>query len=456
MYAMAAIPNAGSASDLADVFRSTDGGHNWSALSAASKRYSNRNNESSSVGALLNGQGWYNHLTIVSPTTPSTVFFGGALLLARSTDSGSTYRQVSNWLAQFSLPYVHADFHAGAFDSLGNLYVGTDGGIFKSTDNGNTWSAALNVGITSHLVYTVGSSLANSSAVIGGFQDNGTRVRSGTSTIYDQRVGGDGFGSNVHRTNGSLMLGSLYYARIQKSSNGGTSLAQSCSGITECGNSASAPFNTGIVAWDGSSTGDTVYTWSNTKVYRSTNYGGSWTALGTSGLPTSGFNIRGFGVAFTDANTVGLVANGGRVFTSSNGGSNWTQAAAPPNNGLSLSSIWFDTVSPSTVYVASVAPDATKSHLWKSIDSGVSWTSIDGGGFPFGIPVNRVRTDPGANQTLYASTHLGVYRSTDAGGTWARFGAGLPLVNVTDFYISPTSSLARISTYGRGFWELVP
>ena len=456
MYAMAAIPNATSTADLSDMFKSLDGGASWTALAIGNKRYSNRNAESSNVNRILNGQGWYNHLTIVHPTDPNTVFFGGALLLAKTTNAGSTFSQVSNWLAQFSLPYVHADFHAGAFDSLGNFYVGTDGGIFKSTNNGTTWSAALNVGITSHLIYSVGSSLANTSAVVGGFQDNGTRVRSGSSTIYDQRIGGDGFGSNVNKANASLMLGSLYYAQVRKSTNGGTSWASSCSGITECGNSSTAPFNTGIVAWAGSATGDTVYTWSNTKAYRSTNFGGSWTALGVTGLPTTNLFLRGFGVAFSNSNTMALLANSGRVFFSTNGGTNWTQAATPPNNGLSMSSVWFDTITPSTAYVASVAPDATKNHLWKTTDLGLTWTAIDGAGFPFGVPVNKIVADPLANQTLFASTHLGVYRSTDAGATWARYGSGLPLVNVTDFYISPSSTLARISTFGRGFWDLIP
>ncbi|HKI02540.1 MAG TPA: hypothetical protein VKK31_11200 [Thermoanaerobaculia bacterium] len=456
MYAMAAVPNATSAADLADIFKSLDGGHTWTALGAASKRYSNRNRESANVNALLNGQGWYNHLTIVHPTNPNIVYFGGALLLAKTTDGGSTFSQISNWLAQFSLPYVHADFHGGTFDSLGNFYVGTDGGIFKSTDSGTTWSAALNVGITSHLIYSVGSTLASASAVVGGFQDNGTRVRSAATTIYDQRIGGDGFGSAIHRTNSSLVLGSLYYDRVMKSTNGGTSFSTACTGITECGNSASAPFNTGIVTWDGSATGDTVFTWSNVKVYRSTNFAGSWTALGTTGLPTTAFNIRGFGVAFSNQNTMGLVANSGRVYISTNGGTSWTLATTPTNNGLSLSSIWFDEVNPSLIYVASVAPDSTKNHLWKSSDLGANWITIDGNGFPFGIPVNKVRTDPGNNQTLYASTHLGAYRSVDAGANWVRFGTGLPLVNVTDFYISSSSTLARVSTFGRGFWELLP
>jgi len=456
MYAMAAIPNATTTADLADMFKSLDGGLSWTALAVTGKRYSNRNRESANVNALLNGQGWYDQLTLVHPTDPNTVYFGGALLLAKTANGGSTFSQISNWLAQFSLPYIHADFHAGTFDSLGNMYVGTDGGIFKSTDNGTTWSAALNVGITSHLIYSVGSSLANSAAVIGGFQDNGTRVRSGSTTIYDQRIGGDGFGSNINKANASVMLGSLYYAQVRKSTNGGTSWASSCSGITECGNSSTAPFNTGIVAWAGSATGDTVFTWSNTKAYRSTNFGGSWTALGVTGLPTSNLFLRGFGVAFSNANTMGLLANSGRVFFSTNGGTSWTQAASPPNNGLSMSSVWFDTITPSTAYVASVAPDATKNHLWKTTDLGATWTTIDGSGFPFGVPVNKIVADPLANQTLFASTHLGVYRSTDAGATWARYGTGLPLVNVTDFYISPNSTLARVSTFGRGFWDLLP
>ena len=76
--------------------------------------------------------------------------------------------------------------------------------------------------------------------------------------------------------------------------------------------------------------------------------------------------------------------------------------------------------------------------------------------FPAGVPVNVVKTDPANPSIVYAGTHLGVYRSTDGGATWVRFGAGMPLVEVTDLYISPDSTLMRAATFGRGFWELVP
>ena len=106
--------------------------------------------------------------------------------------------------------------------------------------------------------------------------------------------------------------------------------------------------------------------------------------------------------------------------------------------------------------MASVAPAATRSHLWKSVNGGASFTAIDGGGLPAGVPINAIKNDPTDPSHLFAGTHLGIYESLDGGVNWARFGSGLPLVNVYDFYISPDGSLMRIATYGRGIWQLAP
>jgi hypothetical protein len=166
------------------------------------------------------------------------------------------------------------------------------------------------------------------------------------------------------------------------------------------------------VPYEGDATGNTVYTHVNLKVYKSTNYAGTWTALGTTGLPTTGFVIRNVGVAPSNNNYVGIAGSGGKVFFTTNGGTSWTQAATPANSNLSMNSIAFDRANPSIVYLSSVAPTATHNHLWRSTNLGATWTAIDSGGFPFGVPVNAVTTDPGVNTTLFAATHLGVYRST--------------------------------------------
>jgi PKD repeat protein len=461
MYAMAAVPNP-TGNDLANLFKSTDGGGSWTGIGKTGstyKSYANTNSESSNLATLLGGQGFYNHAVVVDNTNANIAYFGGQLLLAKTTDGGSTFRQTSNWLAQFSLPYVHADFHAAHIAANGNLYVGTDGGIFRSTDAGATFSNSLNIGIASHLVYQVGSSLANRNAVIIGLQDNGTRVRESNTSVFNQEIGGDGFGCNVNRANANQMLGSLYYNRIYKSTNAGLTFTSACSGITECNNPSTGVFITRIAQYAGDTTGNTVFTFSKSRVYRSTNYAGSWTGLGTTGMLASGALIRNLGVAPTNSNVIGIVTSGGGVSITTNGGTSWSQVGTTnlANNGSSLSYIAFDPASTSIVYVASVAPDATKGHLWKSTNGGTTWTQIDGApGFPTGIPVNSIQPDPTNGQYLYAGTHLGVYRSTDGGATWARFGSGLPLVNVTDLYIAPDASLVRAATFGRSVWELIP
>ncbi|MFM7783140.1 MAG: WD40/YVTN/BNR-like repeat-containing protein, partial [Gammaproteobacteria bacterium] len=132
VYALAATPLATTSTDLADVFKSTNGGTSFTALSANTKRYANANAESRNYNEILRGQGWYNHMIIVSPTNSNTVYTGGALLTARTTDGFSKVTQISNWLAQYTLGYLHADMHAAAF-SGSTLYVGSDGGIFRST-----------------------------------------------------------------------------------------------------------------------------------------------------------------------------------------------------------------------------------------------------------------------------------------------------------------------------------
>src|SRR5262249_45356089 len=150
----------------------------------------------------------------------------------------------------------------------------------------------------------------------------------------------------------------------------------------------------------GTTTGNEIFTFSNFKVYKSTNYAGSWKSTTTA--PISSGVIRNIGVAASNINIIGVVASGGRVLLSNNGGVSWITVAANaspdpmalPNSNLSLSWIHFDVSDPNTIYVASVAADATKNHLWKSTNFGATWTTIDSNnGMPAGAPVNTIKSD---------------------------------------------------------------
>ncbi len=507
MYAMAAETNGGTA-DLANIFRSTDGGANWAAIATdATGAYLQYTNPvagqaaHSSIERLLGGQGFYNHMILIDPNDANTVYFGGQLQMVRARPVNNVFQftRMTDWLAQFGLPYVHADFHAGHFARNPNqsptnpnddwfLYAGTDGGIFRSNDGGTTFTHALNEGLSTHKVYNVCSSPNNAARVLAGLQDNGTRLRvldaagNGTS-VFNQVIGGDGFGCDVNRANANQMIGSVQYLSPRRSTDGGATFALSCTGITECGDDAAAPFRTIITPWRGDATGNTLYTYSHARVYRTTNYGTGWAALGSTGLPAatdaSGNRtlfIRGVaaartsGAAVNDDSVIGVITNGGGIFLTTSRGAQtvvggatvngWARAGALPSHDSSLSSITFDPTDRNIIYVTSVAPSTTAAHVWRSTDFGRNWAIIDGtgtvngNGFPRGIPVNSITVDHTVRTTLYAATHLGVYRSTDSGNNWERFGAWMPLVNVMEVQVADNGNSARAATYGRGLWEM--
>jgi len=469
------------------VLVTADKGHTWTwkaAPTATGGLFQGTGPSMSSDG----GQEWYNQAIAVDPANASRLIMGANLAMYRSLDGGATWQQMTHWFGSGHV-YSHADFHTTTIKN-GIIYVGNDGGlsIFK-----DPWRATIpttnpdltfvdstrNKGLATHLVYNVGSTAAASPAdakyrISLGLQDNGTRIRQdvggglAASTTFEDRIGGDGFGTVIHPADGTKMLGSVYYTDIWRSTDGGASFAESITGITEANSSSKAPFQPRLTLGD-SAHPDTVYTATNGKIYKSTNFGSTWAALGTAGLPAAGTGsssdpsnalyIRNVAAATGDPNALGIAANQGRVYLSYNGGTSWTQAGNLTNNGSYTSAIWFDRTNAQTVYVASVAPDATKNHLWKTTNGGTSWSTLDGSasvgnGFPFGIPVHAVVTDAKDSNTVYAGTDFGVYFSVDGGSNWSRFGSGLPLVAVRDLYIAPDSSFLRAATFGRGVWEL--
>lgn len=463
------------------VLVTSDKGHTWTWQAAASE-----------TGGLFQGTGggmsgdggqeWYNQAIAVDPANPQHLLMGANLAMYRSTNGGANWQQMTQWYASGHV-YAHADFHTTACKG-GMIYVGDDGGlsIFKdpwratiptgATGSGGTPSDTTfvdntrNGGLATHMVYNVGSTTAASPAdskyrISLGMQDNGTRIRqpnagsttlTGTETTFDDMIGGDGFATLINPADGTQMLGSLYYTDIYKSTDGGANFSESISGLTGAASSTSAPFQPRLAQGD-SAHPNTVYTATNYTVFQSTNFGGTWTALPTTGLP-SNYPIRNVGAAYGDPQALGVVTNGGLVCLSYNGGSSWTQRSGLPGNQYNNSYVWFDRANSSIVYAASVALSATANHLWKSTDQGATWTAIDGNGFPFGIPVHVVQTDPKDPNTVYAGTDFGVYYSIDGGSNWSRFGSGMPMVAVRDLYIAPDDSVIRAATFGRGVWQL--
>ncbi|HET6331389.1 MAG TPA: hypothetical protein VFF76_11435 [Holophagaceae bacterium] len=460
------------------LLKTTDAGHTWTWVAAPTS--------ASAPNAVLfqaesgdGGQGFYNHCLIVDPLNANNVFIGANLDFYRTTDGGANWQWLSSW-ATSGKPYAHADFHAATWSSDHKLYVGNDGGLALYLDplrasaslptahDATFLDGTRNKGLITHLCYYLGSTQATNAAdakdrISLGLQDNGTRVRVvnggtlGSSSTFNESIGGDGFGTVWHTADATKALGSIYYNDIQKSVDGGATFNKANTGIAET-SSSNAPFVTHL-AMGNSTTPDVVYAHANTKVYKSANFAGSWTAMTTTGLPAS-YIIRNIGASRT-TDAVGIASNGGRCFlyypaTSTS----WTGSATDITGGaLNTGCVWFDTQNDQTVYLTSVAVNSAVHHLWKSANGGGTWTSIDGAsgasnGLPFGIPIHTIQNMPGDSNTLFAGTDFGVYKSADAGASWVRFGIGLPLVAARDLYIAPDKTYLRVATFGRGVWQV--
>jgi photosystem II stability/assembly factor-like uncharacterized protein len=116
------------------------------------------------------------------------------------------------------------------------------------------------------------------------------------------------------------------------------------------------------------------------------------------------------------------------------------------------------TTAPKMADELTLVPDGI-GHLFLTADGGQTWRpmgTIGAKRLP-NVPIQMIQFDPNdsSDQTVYVGSDIGVYRSSDGGESWERFGVGLPLARVTEMHIA-RDGLIRVSTYGRGIWEIRP
>lgn len=477
VYAYSATVTDGA---MRDVYRSSDGGQTWVANGVNSTKIPlNPIPGSMPDMNICHGQCWYNQMVLVDPrdATRNTVWIGGDLASARSTNGGTSWQIMTWWLySQVAIPYAHADHHHAAFKTTGTpeIILGNDGGLNVSTDDGLTFSSDKNNGNVSHLFYTVAGNPQFPNLVIGGTQDNGTRLRTDNSTIYNQVIGGDGMGAAYSQANTNTVMGSSQGSGIRTNlSNTAPTVFQNWVARGALADSAGAGFFTAIIPAPANldSTGKVFFHFTNSRVWRTNDGGLSFLLIGSAtaplspGLPStrrfrsSPYNL---GVSPTDLNRIAVGAGGGFIDVTTNGGASWTDinliALVPGYQGFVTNVTWQDN---QTLWVTAVTQNAgavrvikgtipTPASSWAT----ATWTAMQNG-LP-DLPITRVYFDPrdATKNTIFAATHVGIYRTTDGGANWAPYGNGLPNVRVNDIYMPPDGSFIRIATYGRGIWEL--
>lgn len=408
------------------LYKSTNSGSSWT-LQSNSPNLLGWETDGSDLG----GQGWYDLAIEVSPVNENTVYVGGVNIW-KSTNAGVNWTISAHWYGDGGKPYVHADHHAFLMlPGNGNvLYSCNDGGLFKTTNGGTSWTDLSN-GLGIQQFYRIGVSKSNPSMVIGGSQDNGTNLLNGAWTNV---LGGDGMEAAIDPVNPKIMYGEYYYGMMSRSTDGGVYFTSIDNGITEDGDWVSPfvlhPKNSSIL-YRGT-----------TKLYKSTNRGTNWTSLFG---PVGGGAITSIAIAPSDVNYI-YISNRTYLYRTTNGGTTWTKSTT------ALPQISYLAVHPDDPNMLFIVRSTYSggSKVSKSTDGGTSWISLMDN-LPE-IPVNCIAIHPFNGNQIYIGTDLGVFYSSTGGGAWQEYNTNLPNVIVNELEIHESENKLYAATYGRGLW----
>lgn len=442
------------------IFRSDDGGDNWTLASP------NR---------LLRQRAWYYSTITINPTNPNEVWVPQVPMM-KSIDGGRTWNFVSG------IP--HGDNHDLWIDPKNpkRMIGADDGGVNLTLDGGQSWFApALPLG----QFYHVSVDTRVPFHVAGAMQDIGTSQAPNRSLTSDgirngdwYSVGGGEAGWVVSNTADPNLVYAGEYMGIITQYDHRTQQAQNITIYPENASGhggedlkyrfqwtapiAVSPHNPKVVYHGGN------------VLFRTDNAGQTWTPISPdltrndkskqkwSGGPITGDNtgVEIFCTIFAVAESpvqkdlIWAGSDDGLVHITTDGGKNWKNVTA----GISGFPEWstVSMIEPSrfdaaTAYIVVDAHrlDNMKPYLYRTTDFGKSWKRLDAG-LPPDIYLHAVREDPTQKDLLYVGTERGVAFTKDGGKTWQSLKLNMPTVAVHDLAVKDSNLV--VGTMGRSIY----
>ena len=414
--------------------------------------------------------GW-NNVLAVDPFDPA-VFLTGDFVLHRTTNGGDDWTQIG-------VPHEDQQSLQFARHARGLVYLANDGGVFRSTDGGQTWFIGPNVIIADEIA--AGRSLVKNLA---------------TAEFY--RVG----------VQNHVAVGNLYHSGLIGATSVGAGKWEGIEGNAwEFSYAFADPKRIGRFyvfheqlarrRYPGTGTDDFL----NIARFQPYSSGGgtSWAvgAIAVDARPGSGIILVS---AYPD--TMGgtgyrlmMTTEGDREpFTATDGSTTnqptWTMAIdngsepiaavlfapsvpalayAMSGNGtlfrkenIDMAGAWAQPGRWSICDVRQMAVNATNAdrvyavagdRLGRSIDGGVNWVDVGGGSLPVS-EFNSIVAHPTIATRLYLGADIGVFVSDDEGDTWGPYDDDLPNAEVGQIFW--TGDHLYAVTHGRGLWRRKP
>ncbi len=432
--------------DVKEIYKSNDAGSSWTAIGV-------HDGMDGLPAYALGGFGWYFGEVYMNPFNNNHLIIPGVDMY-QSLDGGISWElNVPEWW----IYEVHADKHAILFLDETSYIIGTDGGIYKTVNNGSTWEDIENLPITQF--YHVAVDPNNTGVYGGGAQDNGTMSGNQLSfNSWDRLFGGDGFRITY--------LKETPNAAFYETQNGGLYYKNE---FAEVWNVEMDLIPEDRVNWD------MPYVYNEAKdelfigsahiqlmddaPFDSYEYispdltrvglgeienGKDYHTISEIDQPNNNGDILYAGT------TDGLMWRGNRT-----GGTwNWTNITRDLPNRY-ITGVRCSPNQHGVIYVAmsGYKVDDGIAYLYKSSDYGESWENISSD-LP-AITVNDILIVPGydLDEYLFAALDGGVYFSENNGEIWSYVGNVLPFLTVSELAIDFENKKLIAGTFSRSMWS---
>ncbi len=166
----------------------------------------------------------------------------------------------------------------------------------------------------------------------------------------------------------------------------------------------------------------------------------TWQNLGPA---NQGGRTRAFIIHPTDPNIMYAGGVAGGVWKSTDAGANWTAMSDLLMGNLAVVTLAFDPTNPNTIYAGTgegfFNADAIRgAGIFRSLDAGGTWAqmaSTNNTNFHYTM---HLIVSPRNNQRIFAATRAGVFRSLDGGTSWTSLISGAAVNGCTDLAVQRT------------------
>jgi photosystem II stability/assembly factor-like uncharacterized protein len=440
------------------LYRSDDGGLTWTALDRSQN--------------MIWRPFYFSHL-IVDPKDENKVYKPDLSLIA-SSDGGKSFNNISGG--------AHGDFHDLWIDpnNTDHMIVGDDGGLWFSYNGGSHWWKGENLPVSQFYHVSVDNDMPYH--VYGGLQDNSSWVGDSqypggiTNSRWENMYGGDGFWMFADPSDPTYIYAEAqggYIGRVNRKT-----LETRAIQPLPLYKEGKMRFNWNTPIHISPTQLGTIYIASQF-LFRSRDHGQTWERISpdlttndpekqkqeqSGGITVDNSSAEMHTTIFSIAespkngNVIWVGTDDGNVQVTRDAGKTWTNLTGnltglPKNAWVSsIQASPFDAGSAFATFDLHTFGDM-RPYVYRTSDYGKTWTSVVPDTAKMRGYAHVVKQDLVNPELLFVGTEFGLWVSVDGGKQWAQYkGGDLPSVAVRDLVIHPRDHDLIVATHGRGIW----